>query len=179
MDLATERGVSIDEHTMKFGLLMESAKAHQDLAEVHLEKLRAHTQELDDVVREEIRRTLIEELQALTIESDRTTEALRMMRKAVQLRGLAWSIGFAALCAAIPVAIAHFSLPTEGEIAALRLRRDSLAQSVAHLERLGGKSEWRSCGEAARLCVRIDRKTPAYGEKADYFIVKEIGRAHV
>ncbi len=51
---------------MKFGLLMESAQTHQKMAEAHLEKLRAHTQELDGVVREEIRRTLIEELQELT-----------------------------------------------------------------------------------------------------------------
>lgn len=172
MDPATGRGVSVDDHTMKFGLLMESAKTHQKLAEAHLERLRAHTQELHGVVREEIRRTLIDELQALTIESDRAAASLRTMRRAAQLRGHAWSIGFAILCSAVPVAIAHFSLPTEAEIAALRLRRDSLAQSVAHLERLGGKSEWSNCGEAARLCVRIDRKTPAYGEKADYFIVK-------
>jgi len=157
---------------MKFGLLMESAQAHQKLAEAHLEKLRAHTQELDDVVREEIRRTLIDELQALTTETDRAAAALRKMQQAAHLRGVAWNIGFAVLCTAVPAAIAHFVLPTEGEIAALRLRRDSLAQNVAHLERLGGKSEWRSCGDAARLCVRIDRKAPAYGEKADYFIVK-------
>jgi hypothetical protein len=168
----TEHGVSIDEHTMKFGLLMESAQAHQKLAEAHLEELRAHTQQLDGVVRQEIRRTFVDELQALTAETDRAAEALRKMQQAAHLRGVAWNIGFAVLCTAVPAAIVHFALPTEGEIAALRLRRDSLAQSVAHLERLGGKSEWRSCGEAARLCVRIDRKAPAYGEKADYFIVK-------
>ena len=42
---------------MKFGLLMESAQAHQKLAETHSEQLRAHTQDLDGVVRDEIRRT--------------------------------------------------------------------------------------------------------------------------
>ena len=50
----SESAPAIDDATMKFGLLMESAQAHQKLAETHLEKLRAHTQDLDGVVREEI-----------------------------------------------------------------------------------------------------------------------------
>jgi hypothetical protein len=45
-----ERAGTVDETTMKFGLLMESAQAHQKMAETHLEKLRAHTQDLDGVV---------------------------------------------------------------------------------------------------------------------------------
>ena len=67
----------LDDATMKFGLLMESAQAHQRLAESNLEKLRVHTQGLDMVVRDEIRRTLIEELQMLTVESKRASEVLR------------------------------------------------------------------------------------------------------
>ena len=58
----SDRPATVDETTMKFGLLMESAQAHQKLAETHLERLRAHTQDLDGVVRDEIRRTLVEEL---------------------------------------------------------------------------------------------------------------------
>ncbi len=50
----SERALGIDDATMKFGLLMESAQTHQKIAEAHLEKLRAHTQELDGVVREEM-----------------------------------------------------------------------------------------------------------------------------
>jgi hypothetical protein len=62
----TERSAVLDDATMKVGLLMESAQAHQKLAEGQLERLRAHTQDLDSVVRDEIRRTLVEELRALT-----------------------------------------------------------------------------------------------------------------
>ncbi len=61
----SERAPAMDDTTMKFGLLMESAQTHQKLADAHLEKLRAHTRDLDGVVREEIRRTLVEELQDL------------------------------------------------------------------------------------------------------------------
>jgi hypothetical protein len=54
----------------------------------------------------------------------------------------------------------------------LRARREELAASVAKLEQQGGRIEWRRCGEARRLCVRVDRKAPSYGEKADYYVIE-------
>src|SRR5580692_6853792 len=81
---------AVDDATMKVGLLMESAQVHQKLAEGQLERLRAHTQDLDSVVRDEIRRTLVEELRALTAEATRATRALQKIRGAGALRGLAW-----------------------------------------------------------------------------------------
>jgi hypothetical protein len=165
-----DRVQAMDDTTVKFGLLMESAQAHQRLAETHLEKLRAHTEDLDAVVRDEIRRTLIEELQTVTAETRRATVALQQIRHRTTARGTLWSIGAAILCTGIPVVIMHWVLPSGPEIAALRARRDQLMASVAVLERRGGRIDWRRCGEAARLCVRVDRKAPTYGEKADYFI---------
>ena len=88
----SERAGTVDETTMKFDLLMESAQAHQKMAECHLEKLRAHTQDLDGVVREEIRRTLVEELDELTAESRRAAQALKGMKRAAHLRGLVFSV---------------------------------------------------------------------------------------
>jgi hypothetical protein len=166
------RGQAMDEASMKFGLLMESAQAHQKLAETHLDKLRAHTQDLDGVVRDEIRRTLVEELQTLTAESRRAAEVLRRIRGSTGLRVAVSSIAVAILCTGIPVAIARWFLPSESDIAGLRARRDELTASIAALERQGGRIELRRCGETARLCVRVDRGAPAYGEKADYYIVK-------
>jgi hypothetical protein len=160
-----------DDATLQFGLLMESAQAHQRLAETHLEKLRAHTQDLDGVVRDEIRRTLIEELQLLTSESTRCAEALQRMRRGSGFRGALWCLGVAVLCTATPVAIMRWTLPSEAELTALRARRDELSASVAVLERNGGRIDWRHCGEDSRLCVRVDRKAPAYGAKADYYVV--------
>ncbi|HWJ35418.1 MAG TPA: hypothetical protein VNR70_09125 [Steroidobacteraceae bacterium] len=168
----SERGDTVDADTMKLGLLMESAQVQQKLTETNLERLRAHTQDLDGVVREEIRRTLIDELQALTAESDRAARALRDMKHAVNVRCLLWNLGAAVLCTAIPSTIAHYALPSQSDIAAMRAQRDLLAQNVAHLERRGGRVEWRSCGDLARLCVRVDRGSPVYGENADYYVVK-------
>jgi hypothetical protein len=152
-------------------LLMESAQAHQRMAEVHLEKLRAHTQDLDEVVRDEIRRTLVDELKSLTAESDRAARALRAMKRAANLRGLVWHIGVAILCTAIPCVMAHWLLPSASEIADLRTQRDALSRNLAQLTKRGAKTEWRNCG-ADRLCIRVDRDAPVYGEKSDYYVVR-------
>jgi hypothetical protein len=160
-----------DDATMKLGLLMESAQAHQTIAETHLEKLRAHTQDLDGVVRDEIRRTLTEELQLLASESKRCAESLRRIRQGAGLRGALWCVAIAVLCTATPVAIVRWTLPSGAEIAALRARRDELSASVAALEKRGGRLDLRHCGDPSRLCVRVDRKAPPYGEKADYYVV--------
>ena len=36
----------------------------------------------------------------------------------------------------------------------------------------GGLLDLRRCGNDARWCVRVDRHAPAYGEQADYLVVK-------
>jgi hypothetical protein len=167
----SDRVHTIEDTTMKVGLLMESVQAHQKLAESHLEVLRAHTRDLDAVVRDEIRRTLIEELQSLWAESKRATEALNRIRRGATLRVGLWSIVIAILCTGIPLALIHWALPSGSEVTALRVRRDELSASVAILEGRGGRIDWRRCGQKARFCVRVDRKAPTYGENADYFVV--------
>jgi hypothetical protein len=168
----SERSMPMEDATMKFGLLMESAQAHQKLAETQLEKLRTHTRDLDGVVRDEIRRTLVDELKTLTVEMTRAAKALRKVRRVGVLRGALWSLGLALLCALIPVGVARWVLPSPAELAALRAKRDELNSNLQRLQQLGGRVEWRRCGEAGRLCVRVDRKAPTYGEKADYVVVE-------
>ena len=167
----SDHAPAMDDATLKFGLLMESAQAHQKLAETHLEKLRAHTEDLDGVVRDEIRRTLIEELQMLTTESRRAAQTLRTIRRGIGVRGLLWSVAVALLCSGLPVAIARWVLPSASEVAALRVRRDELTSNIAKLKERGGRVEWRRCGDARRLCVRVERGAATYGDKADFYIV--------
>ena len=161
----------MDDSTLKFGLLMESAQEHQKLAETQLERLRAHTQDLDGVVRDEIRRTMFEEIEMLTAESRRATDSLQRIRRVASVQSALWGVIVTILCAGIPVAILRWALPSASEIAALRVRRDELSASVASLERQGGRIVWRHCGEGARLCVRVDVHSPTYGAKADYYVV--------
>jgi hypothetical protein len=166
----SDRG-TVDDATMKVGLLMESAQVHQKLAEGQLEKLRAHMQDLDGVVRDEIRRTLVEELQMLTAETAHATRALQKLRNGTR-RGMALSLSGALLCGLVPIALARWALPSPADIAALHARRGELAANIAKLEQQGARIDWRRCGEARHLCVRVDRKAPTYGEKADYYVIE-------
>jgi hypothetical protein len=162
----------MEDNTLKLGLLMEAAQAQQALAETTLEKLSAHIRDLDDIVRDEIRRTLVEELQVLGNEGRHAAEALRRLGRSANVRVSLWSVGMTLLCTAIPLSAAWWFLPSQGELAALRARRDELASSVARLEQRGARIDLRRCGGSDRLCVRVDRKAPVYGAAADYFVVK-------
>jgi hypothetical protein len=127
---------------------------------------------LDDVVRDEIRHALVEELQVLGNESQRAAQSLRRLGRAANARLALWSIGLTLLCTAIPMCGQWWLIPSQSEIAALRLRRDALAANVTSLEERGGRIDLRRCGGTDRLCVRVDRKAPAYGDAGDYLVVK-------
>lgn len=162
----------MEDHTMKLGLLMEAAQAHQALAESSLDKLSAHLHELDTVVRDEIRHTLVEELQFFGSESRRAAESLRGLRRAANLRVVFWSVGITVLCSAIPFGMVWWLLPSPRELLTLRATRDELAAGIANLERRGARVDIRRCGMGERLCVRVDRKAPVYGNGGDYLVVK-------
>ena len=157
---------------MKAGLLMEAAQTQLRLADTSLKKLKAQVTDLGALVREEVRRTLTEELQAVSSDSRHAAEALRRLRRAAGLSLVVWSIAVTTLCAVVALLIAWWVLPSRAEIAALRSRRDEYVQALASLDRQGGRVELRSCGPSHRLCVRVDRRAPAFGEAAEFLIVK-------
>jgi hypothetical protein len=162
----------VDDGAMKLGLLLESAHAHQTLAETVLQKLKSEVSELGGVARDEIRATMLEELSALGEDSRRAAETLRRLRHVADLRVALWTLAMVAISCAAPMGIAWWLLPSRGELAALNARRDELQTSVARLRAEGGQVEMRHCGVAQRLCVRIDRKAGAFGEAGDFVIVK-------
>ena len=162
----------MEDDTLKIGLLMEAAQAQQALAETVLERLKGHMNALDEIVRDGIRHALVEELQVLGNESQRAAESLRRLGRAANARLALWSIGLTLLCTAIPMCGQWWLIPSQSEIAALRLRRDALAANVTSLEERGGRIDLRRCGGTDRLCVRVDRKAPAYGDAGDYLVVK-------
>jgi hypothetical protein len=129
----SDRDHAIDDTTMKLGLLMESVQAHQKLAESHMEQLRAHTRDLDAVVRDEIRRTLIEELQSLWAECKQAARALQRIRRGATVRAGLWSIVIAILCTGIPMAIMRWALPSGSEVTALRALRSSRGEGAASI----------------------------------------------
>ena len=160
-----------DDGTVKLGLLMETAHTHQELIDGSLKRLQAHTQGLDEVLRDEIRRAFIAEFGELIDESARATDALRSLGRAVTVRS-AWR---GALIGALPgiaaTLLLSWWLPNPKQIAALRIEQQRLSAAIAALSDSGARMELRRCGERSRLCVRIDRRAPAYGERADYLVV--------
>jgi uncharacterized protein YPO0396 len=162
----------LSDEALKLGLLMEAAQAQQRLGEESLERLAAHARELEAIVRDEIRRTVAEELAAISSESERAAQSLQRLRRAANLRVLVWTVSIAAACSAVAMGEAWWTLPSQHEIAALRARRDALAAEIARLEARGGSIHLTRCGARARLCVQVDPHAPAYGARADYRIVK-------
>lgn len=160
------------DEAMKLGLLMEAAQAQQHLGRESLERLAAHTRDLEVIVRDEVRRTVAEELGSLASESRRATESLQRMRRAANARVLLWTVSIAAVCSGVAMGEAWWMLPSQHEVAALRARRDALVANIARLQDHGGSVDLRRCGAQARLCVRVDRHAPAYGADADYLVVK-------
>jgi hypothetical protein len=162
----------LDDGARKLGLLMETAHSHQDLIDDSLRQLQAHTQGLDQVIRDEIRRAFVAELGELMEESARAAEALRALGHAVTLR-VAWrGTVLGIVPGAIVALLLACSLPAPGRIAALRLEHEQLSAAVARLADSGGRVDLRRCGEQSRLCVRVDRRAPAYGEQSDYLVVR-------
>jgi hypothetical protein len=162
----------VDDDAMKLGLLLESAHAHQRLAEGLLERLRVQVAELPGLARDEIRATMLEELGALQEDGRRAGETLRRLRYVADLRVALWTLAITTLSCAVPLGVAWWLLPSRAEVAALGARREALEAAVARLKAEGGEMEWRRCGSARRLCVRVDRKAGAFGESGDFLIVK-------
>jgi hypothetical protein len=162
----------MSDEAMKLGLLMEAAQAQQRLGQESLERLAAHARDLDVIVRDEIRRTVAEELGSVASESRRAAQSLQSLRRSANVRVLLWTVSIAAVCSAVGMGEAYWMLPSQREIASLRARRDALAANITLLEERGGLLDVRRCGAQAKLCVRVDRNAPAYGSQADYLVVK-------
>jgi hypothetical protein len=163
---------NVPEETLKLGLLMEAAHAQQTLAESTLEKLKGHLEGLDEIVRDEIRRTLVNEIQVLGDESRRAEEALRRLGRSANARVAGWMVGLTLVCSIVPLLAQWWLLPSPSELAGLRARKDALTVSIARLEERGGRIDLRRCGETDRWCVRVERSAPVYGQSGDYFVVK-------
>jgi hypothetical protein len=165
-----EAGVA--DTTVRIGLLMEAVESQRALVGQALEQLHEHTAGLDAVVRDEVRAVLVQELHALFEETQRTVGLLRSAGRATRGRQLAFGVIVSVLAAAIPLGLDAWVLPSRAEVEALRVARAELGTTLARLAQQGGRMQLRRCGAAARLCVRIDRGAPLYGESADYAIVK-------
>jgi hypothetical protein len=164
-------GERTEDQTLKLGLLLETAQTQQGLAGQALERLREHTSGLDAIVREEIRHTLLEELQGLSDDSARAAASLRHLQHSSGARRLLWSSALLLPVLAVPL-VGSWLLPSASQVAALSAQRDALNANIVRLAAQGGRLELRHCGTAQRLCVRVERRGPSYGEEGDFLVVK-------
>jgi hypothetical protein len=161
----------MDQDSVKLGLLMETAERHQKLADAAIGKLKEQAQGLEAVVRDQIRRAVVEELKIVQAETQSAVEALQRVKRAANARVTLWTIGLTAMSAGIAFFVIWWVLPTRAEIAALRTERDELANNVAVLKQRGARADLRLCG-AGHLCVRVDMNAPRYGDQRDYFVIR-------
>ncbi|MDE2296099.1 MAG: hypothetical protein KGL36_11680 [Gammaproteobacteria bacterium] len=166
----SERSATTEE-TVRLGLLLEQAQAQQQGAAESLDHLQSLVQGLDDVVRDEIRRTLIEELQGLDAEVTASIAGLRRLRRTVSLRAVAWSIGAAVVVPLLCGATLQAVRPSIRRIDHLQAQQAALEQNLAALRAAGGVVVLRRCGHSRRWCVRVDRRAPRYGRHGDFAIV--------
>ena len=162
---------------MKSELSMEAAPVDlsQILATVHAQQSQIHgvlatldsrAREFDATVGEAVQRALAD---AAGI---RAVETLSQVHRGTALRFARWSFGVVSACALVPTLISWALLPSRAQLLQARQSLEQLSTGVAQLSRQGGRIELRHCGDANRLCVRVDRKSPFYGENADYMVLK-------
>lgn len=97
---------------------------------------------------------------------------LAQVHRASSVRLARWSFGIVSGCALVPALLSWMLMPSRTQLLQARQTLDQLSAAVAQLSREGGRIELRHCGAANRLCVRIDRKSPFYGESADFMVLK-------
>lgn len=163
----------MDEDSLKLGLLLETAQTHQKLADALIEKLKAHTQGLEAVVRDQIQRALGEELAELERQANEAAAALAAMRRAANWRQVLLGGVLAVVVAAITLGGFWLLAPSREEILKLRAERAELQSAIDLLASRGGRADFKSCGVAnAHLCVRVEPRLGRYGDDRDYFVMK-------
>ena len=94
------------------------------------------------------------------------------LQRATAGRLALWSVGVVATCALLPSVLTWMLMPSRAQLAQARQTLAQLSAAVAQLSREGGRIDLRHCGADGRLCVRVDRRAPFYGEDADYMVLK-------
>jgi hypothetical protein len=161
----------MDQDNIKLGLLMESAQAHQKLAEAAIAKLNEQAKGFESLATHQIERALGEALKSVHAQTQSLFETLQRAKRAANLRSALWALGTTAAAIGVALFVAWCVLPTAAELTALRSERDELAANVAVLDHRGARADIRRCG-ARHLCVRVDLEAPRYGEGSDYLIIK-------
>ena len=144
------------------------ATVHAQQSQIHgvLATLDSRARDFDTTLGEAVQRALAD---AAGI---RAAETLSQAHRGTALRFARWCFGVVSACALVPTLISWALLPSRAQLLQARQSLEQLSTGVAQLSRQGGRIQLRHCGDANRLCARVDRKSPFYGENADYMVLK-------
>ena len=144
------------------------ATVHAQQSQIHgvLATLDSRARDFDTTLGEAVQRALADAA------GMRAAETLSQVHRRTALRFAHWSFGVVSACALVPTLISWALLPSRTQLLQARETLAQLSAGVAQLSGEGGRIDLRHCGAANRLCVRVDRKSPAYGESADYMVLK-------
>jgi hypothetical protein len=163
---AMKSETSTDRAPVELDRILETVHAQQAQLHGMLASLESRSRDLDASVGEAVQRALTQPAGL------RAAEKLAQMQRASSVRLARWSFGVVSGCALVPALLSWMLMPSRTQLLQARQTFDQLSAAVAQLSREGGRIELRHCGAANRLCVRIDRKSPFYGESADFMVLK-------
>jgi hypothetical protein len=145
--------------------ILETVHAQQ--SEIHglLATLDNRARSLDSTLGEAVQRAFMDAAGL------RAAQKLSQVHRATGVRFARWSIGIVSVCAIVPTILSWMLMPSPGQLLQARQTAAQLSARVAQLAGEGGRMELKHCGAKNRLCVRVDRKSPLYGDGADYMIV--------
>jgi hypothetical protein len=145
--------------------MLETMHARQ--SEIHgmLANLDSRARDFDSTVGEAVQRAFMDAAGL------RAAQKLSQLHRATGIRFARWSFGIVGACALIPTVLSWMLMPSPGQVQQARQTLEQLSVRTAQLYREGGRMDIKHCGAASRLCVRIDRRSPVYGESSDYMIV--------
>jgi hypothetical protein len=158
--------LSVEATPVDLGRILATVHAQQSQIHGVLATLDSRSRDLDTTVGDAVQRALAD---AAGI---RAAEKLSQVHRATGVRFARWSFGVVSACALVPTILSWALLPSQAQLLQARQTQEQLSAGVAQLSRQGGRIELRHCGAANRLCVRVDRKSPFYGENADFMVLK-------
>jgi hypothetical protein len=158
--------LTADTVPVDLGRVLETVNAQQ--AQIHgvLATLDTRARDLDSTLGAAVQRAFMDAAGL------RAAEKLSQIHRATGMRFALWSFGIVSACSLVPTVLTWMLMPSRAQLLQARQNLDQLSAGIAQLSREGGRIDLRHCGEANRLCVRVDRKAPVYGVNSDYAVLK-------
>jgi hypothetical protein len=153
----------------EIAMVFAAAQTQQQMAEAAIEQLKSHTQQLEPLVRETIRRALLDRLHALRVETDRALTGLQELHRAALPRAFWFTLGSAGLRPRRkpdPGRVFH-SLAGGNRAAA------GDARCTHGLRRPGPTVALREPARRAEAVYSADPAAGAFGVARDYYLVHQ------